>query len=399
MVVSRANRTDRTGSKQVGVSRRRFLQQLGLSAAAAGTAVWTGPGILGSTASASPTQVRQGGSLVIAIVSDPSTFNPDLSTYNTNTLEIASSLYDTLVSYNRDWHVIPRLAERWAASGDAKSYVFYLAKNAKWHDGQPVTADDVKWTFETIVSGKGWAADYLRDLDKIETPNPNTVRIDLKRPNAGFLISLAEKGMTILPKHLYQSGDWSSSTYNVTPVGSGPFKFVHYEKGSYVELAANTDYFRGRPYVDRIVFKIVPDPAVTVRAIEAGEVDYSTNFAPFGDIPRLEHDDHVRLLYYTAPVIAWLGFNLTRPPFNDLRVRQAIAYAVDKNELNQKSMDGKAVISTNLYLEGHWATDPAIKLPTYDPNMARQLLKQSSRRSATAVHALVVPGVWGARDH
>jgi peptide/nickel transport system substrate-binding protein len=318
-------------------------------------------------------QHRWGGTLIVGLAGDPSVLNPDLALISTHAIEIANSIFDTLVARNRNWEIVPRLA-RWDVSSDAKIYTFHLDKRAKWHDGHALTSADVKWTFEAIIKFKGWGIDFLKDVDKLEAPDDYTVRVLLKKPNAGFLSGVAENGLSILPKHLYEGTDWDKNPYNLRPVGSGPFKFVRYVKGSHVELEANKEYFTGRPYIDRLVFKVVPDPAVAVRQIEGGELDLSTQYAPFGDVPRLRKSQRVRILDYTYPVIQWLGFRVDQPPFNDARLRQAVTYAVNRVELNDKCNNGVGIPSKHLYLEGHWATDPSVRLPDYAPDKARQAL-------------------------
>lgn len=320
-------------------------------------------------------QATPGGDLVIALAGDPGVLNPDTPGYSTGSIETARSIFDTLVGYNAKWDIIPGLAESWDVSEDAKTVTFHLAAGVTWHDGEPFSSQDVKFTYEAILRDKGWAVDYLSDVASIETPDDVTVVIKLSQPNASFVQTLGEQGLSILPEHLLAGEDWTDSAFNIAPVGTGPFKFEEYSTGSHILLSANEDYFQGRPIVDQLMFKILPDQASALTALESGEIQFSTNFAPPGEVDRLDASPNVRVTYYTYPTIAYQAYNLAEAgPLQDPKVREAIALGTDRDGINDRAQNGLATVADHLYLSGHWATDESIELPGYDPDKANEIL-------------------------
>jgi peptide/nickel transport system substrate-binding protein len=343
---------------------------------AAGACVLVASATGKGTAQQAQTPVR-GGTLVVSLAGDPGTLNPDLNTYSTHAVEIARNIFDTLVAYNSKWQTIPDLARTWKVSPDAKTVTFHLAKNVKWSDGTPFTSADVKWTYGAIKTQKGWAIDYLSNVRSIQTPDKYTVVLKLSHPDASLVSTLADQGLSILPAHLYKGTDWNKNPANLKPVGTGPYIFDSYTPDAQVVLKANPKYFQGGPYLDKLVFQVTPDQATALAALQSGQVQFTTNFAPPGTVPSLQKNKNVRVDFYTYPVIAYQAYNLNRKPLNNPLVRKALAYAVDRNAINRIAQNGLTTTANHLYLEGAWATSKGVVLPKYNPTLANRLLDQA----------------------
>ena len=213
--------------------------------------------------------------------------------------ETASAVYSYLVTL--DWGVTQGvlgygdLAKDWEISEDGKLYTFHLYEGVRWHDGEPLTSADVKYTYDTIIE-KGYPLSaYLKDVKEIRTPDDYIVEIELNELATGFIPLLAQASNwfgSILPKHLYEGTDWDTGPCSETPVGSGPFKFVEWVPDSHVVVEANDDYFRGRPQIDTIILQYVPDTNVAISMFQAGEFPYLPNhYIPsFGEIDQMMKD-------------------------------------------------------------------------------------------------------------
>lgn len=283
-------------------------------------------------------QVR-GGTAVIAVQADPGHLNPAISTA-ANVHAVADSLFNALVELDRDVRPQPDLALRWTVGEGGTVYTFQLAPNVKWHDGQPFTSADVKFTFDEVLlkhhartkAGLGTV------IASIETPAPDQVVFRLKRPYGPLLQLLNVTEAPILPRHLYQGSDPLTNPANLKGIGTGPFKLESYRTDQQVVMVRNPDYFKaGLPYLDRVVFRVMPDSGAQSLALMAGEIDYLPIVAA-PDVERLRAraDLSVAQSAYGSGgsnCINTLGFNLDRKPLSDLRVRQAIAHAIDREQI------------------------------------------------------------------
>jgi peptide/nickel transport system substrate-binding protein len=292
-------------------------------------------------------------------------------------LRVAANIYCYLVAADiaNKTGVYPALAERWESSPDASEHTFYLAPNAKWHDGQPVTSADVAWTFQETIDKKGAAYDYLQHVKSIETPDDQTVKITLDGPDAGFVTSMGiTYGPVIMPKHLYEGTDWATNEYNDQPVGCGPFKFVEWVKGSHLTVEANPDFYLGRPNLDRIVTRFYQLESL-INAFEAGEIKYSYDLFPANEINRLKDDPKYRFDIYYPSLTMWLGFNTKVEPWDDKNVRKAIAHAIDREEMNTRVYAGLAPANFGTAPKG-WSYDDSVEF-THDPALAEKMLDEA----------------------
>lgn len=319
-----------------------------------------------------------GGTLVTGALLgiEPRSLNPNFRR-DDGSLRVAALIYCQLVAgdYTHGTGNYPELAESWEVNEEATEFTFNLVQNAKWHDGTPVTSADVAWTLNEIKEKEGGAAGYLTTVASIETPDDYTVKITLSEPNAAFISGLgAFYGPKIMPKHLYEGTDWTTNPNNDNPVGCGPYKFEEWERGSFISVVANPDYYRGRPLLDRLVTRFYPIEGL-ISAFESGEVKYSYENFPFTEASRLQQDPRFCVEANPVPLVYWFGFNLTRPPFDDVRVRQAIAHAINREDIAQRVFLGYAQPSYGTAPKG-WAYNPDAEVE-YSIEEANRLLDEA----------------------
>ena len=316
---------------------------------------------------------KYGGSVVVAVSSDPGGLNPAVTTQGGVHL-ICGSIFSGLVAHDFNLNPVPDLAERWEVSPDGRTYTFHLAPAAVFHDGAPVTSEDVRFTFEQLLlqyhsRARTSVGDNLR---RILTPDPHTVVFEFDRPYAAFLQLVDVTNAPVMPKHLYEGTDALTNPHNTNPVGSGPFKFQEWLKGDHITLARNEWYFKkGKPYLDRVVYRVMPSAATAAIAFEKGEADYFLNPSPL-DVARLKKmsgvvvTDKGREGFATVETLIP---NLTRAPLSDPRVRRAMAHAIDKDFLVDKLLFGMGAAATGPVsrLLG-WAYNPGVI--KYEKNVA-----------------------------
>ncbi len=278
---------------------------------------------------------KYGGTLIVRRNEDPVLLCPPLSG-DGGSNGVTGQIFSQLVKYdeNNEWE--PDLAESWDVSDDGLTYTFKLRKDVKWHDGVPFTSKDVKFTYDTITSESLVYAGSFAIVDHIETPDDYTVVIHLKTVNAAFPHALVGciQSSGIIPEHLYAGTDIHENPHNYDPIGTGAFKFVEWVKGSHITFEANEDYYGEGPYLDKVIYKIIPDSSTALLAFEAGEFHYYTG-PPASEIPRLEAMDWVEVYQQPSTSIKYVAFNLAHPdsPITDKKVRQALYTAIDRKSI------------------------------------------------------------------
>jgi peptide/nickel transport system substrate-binding protein len=294
--------------------------------------------------------------------------------------EVASLLYNGLVKYDKDLILRPELAESWQYSRDCLDLTFKLRRDVRWHDGQPFTADDVVFTYETMVNPKtptAYGGDF-KTVEEVKAVDPYTVHVRYKQPNAKALQSW---GIWMLPKHLLEAaareGKLREAPQNRTnPVGTGPYLFKEWKSGEKVVLVANPNYFEGRPFISRVVYRIIPSSATTFLELKAKGVDGAKLTAL--QFKRQTEYPAFRKAYtkyqYAANVYVYLGMNLRDQRFADRRVRQAFAYAINKHEIIDGVRLGLAREATGPYKPGTWQYNANVHQYPFDPAKARALL-------------------------
>ena len=325
--------------------------------------------------------------VVVPQLDEPRTLSPNFSS-DTGGYAPSSNIYSHLVTM--DWGVVKGtpaygdLAESWETSEDGKTVTFKLYKNVKWHDGKPLTSADVKFTFDTMVKKKYPYAAFLANVAEIATPDDYTVVAKLKTPDMSFVPMMAQAaGWTgkIYPKHIWESQDGFDKGPNLNnPIGSGPFKFVRWEKGGPVELAANPDYFRGKPAIDRLIFRRISDANVARAEFDSGQLYYLPyDYAPpLAEVPALQKDKTIEVVFTPSHYSRDIQLNLRKPPLNNLKVREAIASAIDRDNISKLGFNGywKPAVHANVDTQVQWINRD-VRFPAYDKAKAEKLLDEA----------------------
>lgn len=346
-----------------------------------------------------------GGTLVVALSYAPKFLNVNYE-FDGGNYFIVPNIMDKLIDVDTAFNLIPGLAETWEVSADGLQYTFRLAKGVKWHDGVPFTAADVVWTVESLIEDQGYGASAVAGVEAVEAVDDYTVVFRLGRVNSAFLQSLAVRyGFFILPKHLYEGTDPRTNPQNWAPIGTGPFKFEELVPGSSVSLIANEEYFRERPSLDRLIFRNFPNISSAVAALEAGEVGFLASSPAFAEGVRLRTEPGISVALVPSETAVWIAINMREAPLNDLRVRQAIGHAIDREQINQLVYQGLLTASDTVYIsiiEGAW--NPDATQPTFDVGTAEALLDEAGYpRGADGVrfklrYAGFQASLWGARE-
>ncbi len=340
--------------------------------------------VVASVAPSSYTAPLAGGTLVEAVTGDPGGLNPAITTAWVPHV-VGGQIYNALIEHDFDFRPKPDLAERWTISSDGLTYTFYLVRNASWHDGTKFTSADVKYSFENVATKHHpWATIYNQAVSSVDIPDDYTVVFRLKMPFSPLMSFLGMMGLPILPKHLYQGTDPTTNPRNFeNPVGTGPFVFREWVKGSHITLVKNEKYFKpGKPRLDRVVIRIIPDPQARVLALERGEIDYIPVVLSFSDIDRLRGVPGIKVPMpperYGGEAfgqIRGIAVNLRNPVLKKLRVRQALMHAMDREFMRQRIFFGVPAVAHSLITEAiGWAHNPDVTKYEFDLEKANKLL-------------------------
>lgn len=322
---------------------------------------------------------RRGGTLVLPLQTDPSTLNCGVESSQV-VAAVTSSIFSGLVLLDDKGNPHPDLAERWDISPDGLTYTFHLRKNVTWHDGKPLTSDDVKFSFEHLTgkyNARGRAA--YNNIGGIDTPNDTTAVFRLKAPYEPLLRILSAHNGCIMPKHLYQEGDVLTNPHNEKPIGSGPFRFSEWQKGSHLTLVRNESYFKkGRPFLDSIIYKIVPDPSSRAIAFTTGEVSalMGSQMFPFAQLAQLQGLPNVIYRDIGDATVIGVNFNLEGNPIVAKHdVRLAIAHALEKKVIVDNGFLGSGKVVDSVIPDGiPWAYNPNVPRYAHDVGKANALL-------------------------
>ncbi|MBI5197978.1 MAG: peptide-binding protein [Nitrospirae bacterium] len=321
--------------------------------------------------------VRNPNWITIGSIGDAQRLLPPLASDSASS-DITGWVFNGLVKYDKDINLVGDLAESFEASSDCKTVTFHLRKGVKWHDGAEFTARDVLFSYRTMTDPKV-ATPYSGDFERVQSvtaPDPYTIRVAYKEP---FAPGLASWGMGILPEHLLKGKDINASELNRKPVGTGPYKFSEWVSGQRIILTANDDYFEGRPHVDRFVYRIIPDTSTMFLELKAGGLDFM-GLTPLlyqrqTDSPLFQRN--FNKFKYPAFAYTYLGYNLRDPKFKDKRVRQAIAYASNKQGIIQGVLLGLGRPATGPFPPESWAYNTQVPDYPFDLEKAKQLLAEA----------------------
>jgi peptide/nickel transport system substrate-binding protein len=287
-------------------------------------------------------------------------------------------IFNTLVALDHGFNVVPELARAWQVSPDGKRVTFQLQRGVKFHDGTDFNAEAVKWNLDRILDPQNKSpqrAPLEPSIAAVTVVDPNTVAIELKKPFAPLLAALAERpGFIVSPTAAKQMGQ----DFGQHPVGTGPFKFVEWVRDSQVTLERFPDYWeKGKPYLDRVIYRVVPDPTVRLTMVRTGEVDIATD-VDAKDIPGIRNETALRISEM-KPAARWtaLQWRVDEPPFNNKALRQAIALAIDRNELRDVLLRGFGEPARGPVSPGLWWSDPAFQGIGLDLELAKKKLAEA----------------------
>ncbi len=301
------------------------------------------------------------------IESSPTNLDPRVG-IDAQSERIDSLIFDDLLNRDEHLNVTPALAERWEIP-DPLTYVFHIRHGVRFHDGRSLTSRDVKWTFDSLLQGKirtTRAAAY-RYVDHLDAPDDYTVVFHLKEPFSTLLWNLSDGAMGIVP-----SGSLTEMTSN--PIGSGPFRFISAEPDKEVVLERNNDYWDQRPRVERLRFTVVPDTTTRALELRKGSADIASNALTSDMVLALEKEPNLEVEHAPGTILSYLAFNLRDPILHDVRVRQALAYAIDRRPMIQYLWGGFAQPANSILPPQSWAHDPQIPKYEYDPGKANKIL-------------------------
>jgi peptide/nickel transport system substrate-binding protein len=331
------------------------------------------------------TAQKKGGTAIVAIDTNPPTLNPAITSGDPDHV-VSEKIYGALIYLDRNFAPQPDLAVTWDVAGDGLTYTFDLRPNVKWHDGQAFTAADVKFTFEEVLAKYHPLTKTLfQRVGSIETPTPLKVVIRMKEPFGPLLTSLFSFNAPILPKHVFAGRDVLTHPANSQPVGTGPFKFKEWLRGEQITLVRNDAYYHP-VNLDRLIFKIMPDPSARSLAFESGDVDYiSDYYLAKSDLARLEKLPGTQVRRGgDLPIDTLLIFNVREKPIASGEVRQAIATAIDRKLMVNKARFGLGVPGKSA-IDSHftWAYNSKVDygaLYAFNPAKAKALLDAAGYR-------------------
>ncbi len=292
---------------------------------------------------------KQGGTLNFLVEPEPPVLTTLVNTAG-SILKVNSKVIEGLLSYDFDLKPLPQLATSWSVSPDGTQYTFHLRKGVKWHDGQDFTSADVAFSILTVKQYNSRGRGTFANVTDIKTPDPHTAIVELSKPTPYLLSAFSANEAPIIPKHLYAGTDIVQNTYNSAPIGTGPFVFKEWVRGSHAIYERNPNYWdQPKPYVDKLVVKFIPDAATRTIAFETGALDLGGDTPiPLSEIERIKKNPKLGIEtggYGYGPTQTRIEFNLDNTYLKNLKVRQAIAHSINRDVLKNVVWYGYAVNS------------------------------------------------------
>ncbi|GAB6099251.1 ABC transporter substrate-binding protein [Halanaerocella petrolearia] len=336
---------------------------------------------------------KYGGTYYGRAPSDPPTLDPAHSTDSTSSL-IINNIFDGLVKFNKDLEVVPAIAKDWKVSEDGLTWTFTLRKNAKFHNGNKITADDViysftrilnpetkserAWLFDRVVGAQAFQEGKADKVSAFKALNDYKVQIKLSQPFTPFLSVLAMENAAIVSKEAINK---SNGDFSQNPVGAGPFEFVKWKHDSKIVLKKNKDYYEeGRPYLDRVVYRVITEGTSAFAEYEQGNIYQMDSDIPDGQMKRVmdstgEFADEFNTVSRLGTY--YFGFNMKKKPFNKKKVRQALNYAVNRKVIASVLKNGLVKPAKGILPPGMPGYNPDLKGYDYNLEKAKQLLKEA----------------------
>ncbi len=282
---------------------------------------------------------QRGGTLNFLAEPEPPVLTSLVSTSGA-VMKVNAKVIEGLLDYDFDMKPVPQLATSWSVSPDGKEYTFHLRQGVKWHDGKDFTSADVAFSILTVKQYNSRGKGTFANVTEVKTPDPYTAIIELSQPAPYLLSAFSANEAPIVPKHLYEGTNILSNPYNTAPVGTGPFVFKEWVRGSHILYERNPNYWdKPKPYIDRLVVKIIPDAATRTIALETGALDLGSDTPiPMSEIERIKKNPKLGIEtrgYGYSPTQTRIEFNLDNPYLKNLKVRQAIAHSINLDVLKK----------------------------------------------------------------
>jgi len=338
--------------------------------------------LMGTAGSIAQEQPRRGGTLTTTVFPEPPML-AGLITSAGPTYVVGPKVLEGLVTYDFDYNLKPSLATAWKVSDDGLTVTFDIRRGVKWHDGKDFTAEDVAYSINTLKQFHPRGRQTFANVTEIEVPETHKAVLKLSKPAPYLMNALAAAESPIVPKHIYDKTNVQANPANNAPIGTGPFKFVSWKKGESIIYERNPDYWdTGKPYLDRVIFRIIPDAAARSVAFETGELLLGgMDPVPLADVERLRAKPNLAVEtrgYEYLAVASRLEFNLDNQYLKNLKVRQAIAHAIDKKFIVQNIWFGFGTPGTGPIhkdLKRYYTSD--VPMYDYDPKKADKLLDEA----------------------
>jgi len=321
------------------------------------------------TACSGPATINSN-TVTLALDVPPTNLDPRIG-IDVTSERVGQLLFSSLLRRGEQANIEPDLAESWEIP-DPLTYVFHLRSDAQFHDGRPVTAKDVLYTFRTLMDGsiKTTKAGTYRLIESIRAPNDHTVVFKLKEPFAPFMWNLTRGAIGIIP-------EGSPGDFGRNPIGSGPFKFVRYVQDAELVIERNESYYGTKPFIEQVRFKIIPEAIVRALELRKGSVDGQIYALPPDMVEVLRENPDLQVLSAKGTIYQYFAFNLQDPAFRDVRVRQAIAHSIDRDKIIKYVWRNQVRPANSVIPPNNWAFEPNLPNYSYDPARARELLKEA----------------------
>ncbi|WP_460449656.1 ABC transporter substrate-binding protein [Alsobacter sp. SYSU BS001988] len=343
---------------------------------------WAGGGAAAQTP-------KKGGVAQVIVTPEPPMLMQGLNQTGPTNM-IAGNIYESMLRFDDKLQPMPSLAKSWKVSDDSKVFTFTLQDDVKWHDGKPFSADDVVFTLDKFLREvhPRWRPIVNTQVEKIEKTDDKTIVITMKQPFGPLLFAMEVASAPIIPKHLYEGTDYKANPNNNTPIGTGPFKFKEWKKGSYIQLVRNPDYYlKDKPALDEVYYQFIPDAAARAVAYETGKVDVLTGGAvDIFDVPRLAKLPNTCMTTKGWEMFAphaWITPNVRNGILGSKEFRQAMMYAIDRDFGKDVVWNGFGKIPTGPISSKTKFYSPDVKMYSYDPKKAKELVKASGYKGET----------------
>jgi peptide/nickel transport system substrate-binding protein len=322
-------------------------------------------------------RIRQPNAITVGTLADAKRLIPIFAS-DSASAEISGWIYNGLTKYDKNLRITGDLAESWDISPDGLQIIFHLKKGVLWHDGIEFTADDVIFTYNTVINPK-IPTPYSSNFGPVKTVEKigrYTVKVIYSEP---FAPALESWGMGIIPKHILDNIDITNEYYSRYPIGTGPYKLKEWITGQKIVLEAFDKYFEGRPKIDKYIARVIPDTATMFLELKFGGIDFMGLTPPQYKLQANTEffDKYFQKFRYPSFGYTYLGYNLLDPMFSDKRVRQAITYAINKKDIIEGVLLGYGTPCTGPFPPESWAYNPNVKDYPYDPGKARELFKEA----------------------